>query len=149
MGWRQRLNRKEQRAQPGEVQFENALLTALLGGGVISKETALQVPTVAGGIDLIAGVVAGTPIKLYRDKDGRAQEVRNDARLRLLNDETGDTLNANEFWRAMVGGIITSEWVVTPTSERRGGASKACIMWTRRRCLSAKTATRFSRISDC
>lgn len=102
MGWRQRLNRKEQRAQPGEVQFENALLTALLGGGVISKETALQVPTVAGGIDLIAGVVAGTPIKLYRDKDGRAQEVRNDARLRLLNDETGDTLNANEFWRAMV-----------------------------------------------
>ena len=102
MGWRQRFSRKEQRAQPGEVQVEDPLLTALLGGGAVSKETALQVPTVAGGIDLIAGVVAGTPIKLYRDRDGRAEEVRDDPRLRLLNDETGDTLNANEFWRAMV-----------------------------------------------
>lgn len=102
MGWRQRRNRKEQRAQPGGAQAEDPLLTALLGGGAVSKETALQVPTVAGGVDLIAGVVAGTPIKLYRDRDGRAEEVRDDPRLRLLNDETGDTLNANEFWRAMV-----------------------------------------------
>lgn len=92
----------ELRGGTGEVSFEDSLLQAMLGGGGISKEKALQVPTVAGGVDLIAGIVAGTPIKLYRDGPGKAEEVKNDPRLRLLNDETGDTLNANEFWRAMV-----------------------------------------------
>lgn len=92
----------ELRGGTGEVNFEDPLLQAMLGGGGISKEKALRVPTVAGGVDLIAGIVAGTPIKLYRDGPGKAEEVKNDPRLRLLNDETGDTLNANEFWRAMV-----------------------------------------------
>lgn len=92
----------ELRGGTGEVSFEDPLLQAMLGGGGISKEKALQVPTVAGGVDLIAGIVAGTPIKLYRDGPGKAEEVKNDPRLQLLNDETGDTLNANEFWRAMV-----------------------------------------------
>ena len=41
-------------------------------------------------------MVASTPIKLYRDVQGaKAQEITEDRRLRLLNDETGDTLNAN------------------------------------------------------
>ncbi len=92
--------KKERRAR--QVEFEDALLKALLGGEPVTKETALQVPTVAGGIDLIAGVVAGTPVKLYRDEGGKAVEVTDDRRLRLLNDETGDTLNANQFWRAIV-----------------------------------------------
>ena len=93
-------SRREDRAE-GEVQFEDSLLQALLGSGEVTRETALQVPTVSGGIDLIANLVAGTPIKLYRDTGGKAEEVRDDPRLRLLNDETGDTLNANEFWRAI------------------------------------------------
>ena len=93
-------SRREDRAE-GEVQFEDSLLQALLGSGDVTRETALQVPTVSGGIDLIANLVAGTPIKLYRDTGGKAEEVRDDPRLRLLNDETGDTLNANEFWRAI------------------------------------------------
>ena len=92
----------EARADPGQAQLDDALLKALLGGGAATKEMALQVPTVSGGIDLIASVVAGTPIKLYRDAGGKAEEVTDDPRLRLLNDETGDTLDANQFWRAMI-----------------------------------------------
>lgn len=54
---------------------------------------AMQVPTVAGGIDLIANLVASTPIKLYRDVQGaKAQEITEERRLRLLNDEPGETL---------------------------------------------------------
>ena len=68
--------------------FEDALLTALLGSGKATKQMALQVPTVSGGIDLIANVVAGTPVKLYREENGKAIEVPNDPRVRLLNDET-------------------------------------------------------------
>lgn len=97
MGW---FKRQERRA--GQTAFEDTLLTALLGGGSVTRETALQVPTIAGGIDLIAAVVAGTPIKLYRESEGTTKEVLGDYRLKLLNDETGDTLNANEFWKAVV-----------------------------------------------
>lgn len=93
--------RKERRAE-GEVQFEDALLNALLGTAAVSRETALQVPTISGGIDLIANVIAGTPIKLYRDDGRKAVELRDDYRIPLLNDESGDTLNANEFWHAMI-----------------------------------------------
>lgn len=90
--------KKEQRATA-----EDTLLSVLMGGCAVTREMALQVPTVAGGIDLIANIIAGTPIKLYKDVQGaKAQEITDDHRLRLLNDETGDTLNANQFWRAMV-----------------------------------------------
>lgn len=96
------FRRGENRAESGEVQYDDALLKSILGGGGVTKDMALQIPTVSGGIDLIANIVAGTPIKLYREGDGRAEEVKNDPRIRLLNDETGDTLNANEFWKAIV-----------------------------------------------
>lgn len=97
-----RKAKPEDRAGAGEVQFEDGLLKALLGGGGVTKEMALEVPTVAGGVDLIANVVAGTPIKLYREEGGKTKEEPGDPRVGLLNDETGDTLNAHEFWRAMV-----------------------------------------------
>lgn len=85
------------------VYLEDPLLAAILAGGSATREMAMQVPTVAGGIDLIANLVASTPIKLYRDVQGaKAQEITEDRRLRLLNDEPGDTLNANEFWKAIV-----------------------------------------------
>ena len=92
--------KKEIRAEV--VSFEDPLLQAILGSGGVTREKALQVPTVAGGIDLIANIVAGTPVKLYRDNGGKAEEIKDDPRIRILNDEPGDTLNANEFWRAMV-----------------------------------------------
>ncbi len=109
---------REQRAET--VQFEDGLLSALLGESAVTKEMALQVPSVAGGIDLIAGVVAGTPVKLYKDEGGKAVEVRDDPRLRLLNDETGDTLNANEFWRAMVRDYYTGKGGYAYINSRRG-----------------------------
>ena len=100
MGLFDRFRKQENRS--GTVEFEDALLSALLGSGKATKETALQIPAVSGGIDLIASIISGTPIKLYRDEGGKAVEVANDYRVALLNDETGDTLNANEFWHALI-----------------------------------------------
>lgn len=96
-------------ANTGTVSFDDALLSALLGGGAVNKQMALAVPTVSGGIDLIANIVASTPIKLYREEKGKAKEVTDDSRTRILNDETGDTLNANEFWRAIVRDYYTGK----------------------------------------
>ena len=98
----QALEELEQRSAGGMVQADEALLSALLSEETITKDMALQVPSISGGIDLIAGVIAGTPIKLYREKDGKTEEIREDPRITLLNDDTGDTLNANEFWRAIL-----------------------------------------------
>ena len=53
-------------------------------------------------MEKIAGTVCRLPIKLYRKVDGKVEEITEDARLRLLNKETGDTLNADEFWRTML-----------------------------------------------
>lgn len=92
---------RENRAKAG-AQAEDPILIALLDMGNATREMALQIPAVAGGIDLIANLIAETPIKLYRDAGGKAREVRDDPRVRLLNDETGDTLSANDFWRAIV-----------------------------------------------
>lgn len=100
MGIFKRIFGREDRAQT-ETAVEDSLLKALLGSGAVTREMALQVPTIAGAVDLIANVVASTPIKLYREQDGRATEVKDDPRVRILNDETGDTLNANEFWKAI------------------------------------------------
>lgn len=100
MGWIKRVLGIERRAE--EVETESALLRSLLDDSDVTRETALQVPTISGGIDLLGALVASTPIKLYHEHDGKAHEIVGDPRIRLLNDETGDTLNANEFWRAMV-----------------------------------------------
>lgn len=97
-----RRGKQEIRADTGVVQFDDALLKALLGSNGVTKETALQIPTVSGAIDLIAGIIASTPIKLYKEKGGEVSEVQDDIRTFLLNDEPGDTLNAHEFWRAIV-----------------------------------------------
>ena len=98
----------EDRAEGGAV-LDDPILRALLGGGKVTRETAMQVPSVAGGINLIADIVAGTPIRLFRDEGGKAIEVTDDPRLRMLNDETGDTLNANEFWHAMIRDYYTGK----------------------------------------
>lgn len=100
--WFKRNNKPEIRADTGIVQYEDALLKALFGSNGITKETALQIPTVSGAIDLIAGIVASTPIKLYKANNGEVSEIQGDIRIFLLNDEPGDTMNAHEFWRAIV-----------------------------------------------
>lgn len=94
--------KKAENRAAGEIVIEDTLYRALVADEPVTKEMALQVPTVSGGIDLIAGIIAGTPIKLYREENGKATEIKDDIRIKLLNDETGDTLNANEFWRAMI-----------------------------------------------
>ena len=96
-------NKAEERtnAEMG-VGVSDSLLTALLNGTDVDKTILLQIPAVRACLEKIAGTVCRLPIKLYRKVDGKVEEITEDARLRLLNKETGDTLNADEFWRAML-----------------------------------------------
>ncbi len=97
-----RADTKAESRADGQQSFEDALLQAMLGSTAVTRSTAMQIPTVASAIDLIGNVIASTPIKLYKDSDGATTEVKDDSRIKLLNDETGDTLNAHDFWMAVV-----------------------------------------------
>lgn len=97
---------KEERAFDTEGTSDNVtedvLLRALLGGSSITKTEALNIPSVKSCINFISDTVSMIPIKLYTEKDGKADEVKNDNRVKLLNDDTGDTLDAVQFWRALI-----------------------------------------------
>ena len=94
--------KKEERAEDVISQAETALLKALLGNTTVTKSEALNIPSVKSCITFIADTVSMIPIKLYRDNNGKAEEVKNDNRVNLLNDDTKDTLDAVQFWRAII-----------------------------------------------
>lgn len=84
------------------VQLDDVVLSALLNGEEITRDKALTIPTVSGAVDFISNTVASMPIKLYKYKQGKVVEIENDTRTKLLNNDTGDTLNAFQMKKAMV-----------------------------------------------
>ena len=90
------------------AEFDASAMDALLVGGddsctSITKAEAMNIPAVSTSISFIAGTIAGLPIKFYRiNDDGSIQEDENDYRLSLLNDSTGDLLDANQWKFAMI-----------------------------------------------
>ena len=80
-------------------------INALLNGETISKENALSIPAVASAIDTIAGKISTIPLKLYKEtiENGKKKvETQEDARCKLINDDTGDTLDGVQFKKAIV-----------------------------------------------
>lgn len=91
---------------PSEPQVtppvDDVLLRALLDGEVIDREKALTLPAVSGAVDLISSTIASMPVKLYKVKNGDVEEVEGDVRVKYLNSDTGDTLDAYQMKKAMV-----------------------------------------------
>ena len=85
-----------------EPPVDDVLLQALLNNETITREKALTLPAVSGAVDLISNAVASMPVKLYKYKDGKVEELEKDSRVRLLNGDTGDTLDAYQMKKAMV-----------------------------------------------
>ena len=103
--WNWLTGTKEQtRDEPQEITppVSDVLLQALLNDEVITREKAMTLPAVSGAVDFICNCVASMPVKLYKYKQGKVEEIENDTRVRLLNGDTGDTLNAFQMKKAMV-----------------------------------------------
>lgn len=83
-------------------QIDDVLLQAILNGETIDRQKALTLPAVSGAVDFIGNSVASMPVKLYKVKQGKVEEVENDPRVRLLNNDTHDTLDPFQFKKAMV-----------------------------------------------
>jgi HK97 family phage portal protein len=85
-----------------EPKVDDVLLRALLSGETITREKALTLPAVSGAVDFICNSVACMPVKLYKYKQGKVTEVEGDPRTKLLNGDTGDTLDGFQMKKAMV-----------------------------------------------
>lgn len=95
-------NNREIRAAPqGQIVVDDDL-AMLLEGKELTVRDALNVPAVAGCVELISSMIARLPIRMYEDIGGEVREIRDDYRLRLVNDETGDLLSAMEWKKAMI-----------------------------------------------
>lgn len=96
-----RTERRSQEQVTDEAQMDTALRSAL-GGSPVTVQSVLNIPAVSGSVGFIAGTVASLPIRLYRNENGRSEEVTDDYRLRLLNEETGDLLDAFQWKSTLV-----------------------------------------------
>lgn len=85
-------------------------LTKILEGSTktsaITREMAMQIPSLKAGIGFIADLVSSLEIKLHKVNDGKVETVSDDYRLKLLNDETGDTLNSYQMKQSLVRDFI-------------------------------------------
>ena len=97
--------RKREETPEPEVKeqiVDDVLLKALLEGEVITREKAMTLPCVNGAVDFISNCIASMPVKLYKVKDGKVEERKDDVRVQFLNGDTGDTLDAFQLKKAMV-----------------------------------------------
>lgn len=74
----------------------------ITGNSTMTVKLALQVPAVAWCVNMIASAVAMLPVKLYRKSGDEVEEITDDPRVRFLNGDTGDTMNADNMRRRWV-----------------------------------------------
>lgn len=99
--WRRKEEKRE-----AEVVIDDPILKAILSNDEMDRQKALNIPTISGGIEKISSLIAGIPIKVYQERDGDTQEIKDDYRLKLLNDETGDLLDAYQAKKAFIRDYI-------------------------------------------
>lgn len=87
----------------------DVLLQALLNNEVITREKALTLPAVSGAVDFIGNMIASMPVKLFRYHNGKVEEQLHDNRVKLLNGDTGDTLDAFQLKKAMVSDYLLGQ----------------------------------------
>lgn len=97
------FDRSKRDAEPDvEPQVSDVLLRALLTGEPITRQKAMTLPAVSAAVDFITSTVACMPVRLYKRTKGVVEEVENDPRVRMLNGDTGDTLDGYQLKKAMV-----------------------------------------------
>lgn len=82
--------------------ISDPLLRALIGGEGVDRDTIMNIPAISACVNMIADTVSSLKIKLYRKDKDRIEEVTDDHRTFLLNEDTGDTLDAVQFKKAMI-----------------------------------------------
>ena len=102
--WKREDNTAETTTQEPATtpEVDDVLLRALLSGEPIKRNQAMTIPAVAAAVDFIANTIASMPIKLYKYKKGNVESLSDDTRVKLLNGDTGDTLDAFQMKKSFV-----------------------------------------------
>lgn len=97
-------SKKEDRSNTADPEetLEDILLSVGMINKPITKEQALNIPAVSACVTIIAECIAGLPVYLYKEDGKSVKKISDDPRIKLLNDETGDTLDAFEFKKALI-----------------------------------------------
>ena len=93
------FSKKEVRSD--ESAFSDAIEGVRTLDTTIARDKALQIPSVSEVINFISGTVASLPVKMVVNG-----VEKNDYRTTLLNRETGDLLDANQFKRALISDML-------------------------------------------
>lgn len=97
----------EQTPPTTQPEVDDVLLKAMLTGTPITRENAMTIPAVSGAVDFISNSIASMPVKLYKYKaDGHIESRDDDSRVRILNGDTGDTLDAFQMKKALVADYL-------------------------------------------
>ncbi len=93
---------------------QDLLLKSLLRGEKITRDKALSVPAVSSAVDRISNLIAMLPIRMYKyvtdDKGNRKiEEVLDDNRLYILNQDTGDLLDPFQLKKSIVNDYLTDK----------------------------------------
>lgn len=108
MGLFSRFRKRNETNINSDDIVNDVLLKAMLKGEKIDKDKALSLPAVSSAVDRICNTVAMIPIKLYKETidettgKRKVEEVKSDPRIKMLNTETGDTLDAFQLKKAWV-----------------------------------------------
>lgn len=118
--------KREKRSLENPTQTPEGLADLLLSGTDMqaSREEVLTLPAVTACLQFITGAVSGMPVRLYRRMENGGKEEIQDYRIQLLNQETGDTLDAVQFKRALVMDYLLN------------GAGYAFVNWQRNKVKS-------------
>lgn len=92
----------------GVLEGGAELLRALIDGDKFTAEQALEIPAFSAAVDFISGTVSMLPVKLYRENtaDSSTEEITDDRRLFLLNDEANPIMGADNAKRAMIRDML-------------------------------------------
>lgn len=88
------------------MQCNDVLLQALLNSETITRDKVMTLPLVNSAVDFISSTIASMPVKLYKQKQGKVEEITDDNRTRYLNSDTGDTLDGYQLKKAMVSDYL-------------------------------------------
>lgn len=84
----------------------DVFLNSLITSDRINRVEALNIPSLTACVEYISSKISMLPIKLYRESDNAVTEIKNDIRTKLLNDDTGDTLDAYQMKKAFIMDIL-------------------------------------------
>lgn len=80
----------------------------LINPSEVTKEKVMQISAVRGCVEMISNTVATIPIKLYKEIEDTVEEVKDDRRVYLLNDDSGDSLDVFQMKKALVKDYLIS-----------------------------------------